>query len=155
MSMWFAFLAAAGSGLVAVVIVGVGLVLATFSIAGFSQVPRPLDVGFRASTYALGVGGILLVIADASDSELLLVLTPLTAIGVAGTFAMAPVGIRSRMLVRLAALIPVGVIAGFIYTVDPIIFGVFMPLTPLIFLGFTDRFFDSGVEVLEENSSNG
>lgn len=154
MSMWFGLLAATGSGLVAFVIVAVGLVLASYSIAGFSQAPEPMDVGFRASMYALGVGGILLVIAGVSGSELSLVLTPLIAVGVAGAFAMAPVGIRSRILARLAALLPVCLVAGFIYQVDPIIFGVFMPLIPLIGLGFADRFYDRGVEVLDEVPPN-
>ncbi len=154
MSMWFAFLAAAGSGLVAFVIVAIGLVLASYAIAGFSQAPDPMDVGFRASLLALGVGGILLAIAGGSGSELSLVLTPLIAVGVGGAFAMAPIGIRSRILARLAALIPVCLVAGFIFTVDPIIFGVFMPLIPLISLGFADRFYDRGVEVLEEDLPN-
>jgi len=155
MSMWFAFLAAAGSALVAFVIVAIGVVLATFSIAGFSQAPEPLDVGSRASMYALGVGGILLVIAGVSGSELLLVLTPLVAVGVGGAFALSPVGIRSRVLARLAAVIPVCLVAGFIFTVDSIVFGVFMPLIPLISMGFADRLADGGVEGTDENASEG
>lgn len=154
MSMWFGLLAAAGSGLVAVVIVAVGLVVAAYAIAGFSQVSGPVGVGFRASLYGLGVGGVLLVIVGVSGSELVLVLTPLIAVGVAGTFAMAPVGIRSRTLARLAALIPVSLVAGFIYQADPIVFGFFMPLIPLISLGFADRLCDRGVEVLDEVPPN-
>lgn len=141
MSTWFGFLAGVDSVAVAVLIVAVGLVLACCSVAAFSQVPEPLRVGLRSAMYGLGVGGVMLVLARLADSGLMLMLAPLVSTGVGGAFALAPVGDKPRTLARLAAMIPVTLLAGVVHGADPLVFGIFMPLTPLISVGFAERLF--------------
>ncbi|MEZ5175675.1 MAG: hypothetical protein R2823_05670 [Acidimicrobiia bacterium] len=154
LAMWFALLSITTAEVVGVGILGIGIALASYAVAGFSGVDDPLDVGFRASMYALVVGGVLLVVYQTADSELFLVLAPLVAIGVGGANALAPVASSSRRLVRLLGIIPVCLVAGFVYKVDPLVYGVFLPLTPLVGIGFADRLYDRGVEVLEGEPPN-
>jgi len=146
MSTWFGFLAGVDSVVVAVLIVAVGVVLACCSVAAFSQAPEPLRVGLRSAMYGLGVGGVMLVLAWVADSGVLVMLAPLVAMGVGGAFGLAPVGDKTRTLARLAAVIPVTLLGGVVHGADPLVFGIFMPLTPLISVGFADRLCDGGGE---------
>ena len=149
-SMWFSLVAITRSDLVGVLILAAGLVLATYAVAGFSGAETPFDVGFRSAIYALVVGGAMLIVAETTSSEQFLVLTPLVAVAVGGSEALAPVGNRARFLTRVTSLVPVCLIGWLVFWVDPVVYGVVMPLIPLVGVGLADRGFLRATEVLAE-----
>lgn len=150
-SMWFGLLAVIASETIGIAILGVGLVMTMYIVAGFSGAPEPLDVGFRAALIALAVGGVMFIIYEITGTDQFLILSPLVA-GIAGVaHALNPVDQRARRLVRLAAIVPVGLVGGFIYSVDPLIYGVILPLVPLAVVGIAENFFDRGQRVIAED----
>lgn len=150
-SMWFGLLAVLGSDVVGMVVLGMGLAMTMYVVAGFSEAPDPLDVGFRAALVALITGGAMFVVYEATDSESFLVLGPLVAVIIGAAFALNPVGSRSRTLARLAAIVPVTLVGGFVYTVDPLIYGVLLPLTPLAAVGFAEYLYERGQQIVAED----
>jgi len=149
-SMWFGLLAVIAAEAVGVVILAVGIVMTMYIVAGFSEVPEPFDVGFKAALFALLVGGLMLVVYQVTDSESFLILSPLVSVIVGCAYALNPVDERGRRLARLAAIIPVGLVGGFVYSVDPVIYGVILPLVPLGAVGVAESFFERGQTVLAE-----
>lgn len=148
--MWFGLLAAIGAETVGIGILGVGLALTMYVVAGFSEAASPFDVGFKAAMISLIVGGLMLFVYGESGSENLFVLSPLIAVIVGASFALNPTDERGRRLARLAAMIPVGVVGGFVYSVDPLIYGLFLPLIPLAAVGLADNFYERGKRVVAE-----
>jgi hypothetical protein len=150
-SMWFGLLAVLASEAIGIAILGIGLAMTMYIVAGFSEAPEPLDVGFRAALIALGVGGVMFVTSEITESEQFLVLSPLVAAIAGVSFALNPVDKRGRRLARMAAVIPVGIVGGFVYTVDPLIYGVILPLVPLAAVGLAENFYDRGERVIAED----
>lgn len=149
-SMWFGLLAIIASETIGIVILGVGLVMTMYIVAGFSEAPAPFDVGFRAALIALGVAGVMFIVYEITSTDQFLILSPLVA-GIAGVaHALNPVDQRSRRLFRLAAIVPVGLVGGFVYSIDPLIFGVILPLVPLPVVGIAENFFERGQRVIAE-----
>jgi len=78
------------------------------------------------------------------------VLAPVLAVGVGGTWALAPTRSKQRNTARLGML---GVVAFGLYLVfkaEPTAFGLMAPLFPLPALGIADRLFDRGRDVINE-----
>lgn len=157
MATWFGVLAArsdtdARSNLVmGLLIFGVGLAFAMYSVAGFSRADDPMGTGFVAAIVALITAATLAVFAQAVDVGAILVLSPVAAIGIGGTRALAPTKDKSRNLARLAAMAIVVLAMYFVSTVEITAYWLVAPLVPLPALGIADRLYDRGREVVAED----
>ena len=150
MAFWFAILAAPANLVMSLMIFGVGLAFAMYSVAGFSRTDDPMGTGFVAAITALATAAVIAIFAQAVDLSAALALSPVAAIGVGGTRALAPAGDKSRNLARLAATAVTMVAMYFVFTVDTTAYGLVAPLVPLPALGIADRLYERGREVVAE-----
>jgi len=150
MAFWFMILAATSSQIVGVLIFGVGLAFAMYSVAGFSGAEDPMGTGFAAAITALATAAVLALFAQTVGLQAVLVLSPVAAIGIGGARALAPTGDKSRNLARLAATAAAVAAMYLVYTVDITAYGLIAPLIALPALGLADRFYDRGREVVAE-----
>ena len=149
MSFWFAILATSSNLVVGLLIFGVGLAFAMYSVAGFSRAEDPMGTGFAAAITALATAVVLAIFAQAVGPQLF-VLLPVAAIGVGGTRALAPTRDKSRNLARLGATVVAVTTMYFVSTVDITAYALIAPLVALPALGLADRFYDRGREVVAE-----
>lgn len=150
MAFWFMILAATSSQIVGLLIFGVGLSFAMYSVAGFSGAEDPMGTGFAAAIMALATAAVLAIFAQTVGLQAVLVLSPVAAIGIGGARALAPTGDKSRNLARLAATAAAVLAMYLVYTVDITAYGLIAPLVALPALGLADRFYDRGREVVSE-----
>jgi hypothetical protein len=149
MAFWFAILSSSSNLIVGLLIFGVGLAFAMYSVAGFSRADDPMGTGFAAAITALVTALAVAIFAQAVDSQLF-VLLPVAAIGVGGTRALAPTRDKRRNLARLAATAIVVTAMYFVSTVEITAYGMIAPLVALPALGVADRIYDRGREIVEE-----
>lgn len=150
LSFWFAILAVTSNLVVGLLIFGVGLAFAMYSVAGFSRADDPMGTGFAAAITALVAAVAIVILSQALDSRDVFVMAPVAAIGVGGTRALAPTRDKSRNLARLVATAIVVAVAYFALRVEPTAYGLIAPLIPLPALGIADRLYDRGREVVAE-----
>lgn len=151
LTMWFGFLAARTSPVVATAMIGVGLALTMYTVAGFSRVEDPFTSGFKAALFALVTGIGLLVAYQLTNNASFVIAAPVASAGVGGSFALVPIGEKGRGAVRQAAAIIAAVIMTYLFRVDDVIYGLVSPLVALPALGIADRFFDRGKDVVAED----
>lgn len=151
---WFAVLTASANLVVGLLIFGVGLAFAMYSVAGFSRARDPMGTGFAAAIIALIAASTIAIFAQAFDIRAILALSPVAAIGIGGTRALAPTGDRSRNLVRLSATAVAVAAMYFVFTVEITAYGLMAPLVALPALGIADRLYERGREVVEEDVNN-
>ena len=147
---WFGVLTASSNLVVGLLIFGVGLAFAMYSVAGFSRADDPMGTGFAAAITALVVAVTIAIFAQAVGLGSLLVLSPVAAIGIGGTRALAPTGDKSRNLARLAATAVSVAAMYFVSTVEITAYGLIAPLVALPALGIADRIYERGREVVAE-----
>ena len=152
---WFGILALTASTPTGLVIFATAIVLASFSMAGFSGSHDPMGTGFRASLLGLLSGIAMFVMFDATGNDLYMVIAPVVVLGLSGTFSLAPTEPRLRSLIRLLLLVPFGAIAWLVFWVDPVVYGMIIPLMPLPAVGLGDRVFDRAVSVIAEDPIRG
>jgi hypothetical protein len=153
LTMWFGFLSARTSPIVATSLIAVGLVLAMYAVAGFSRVEDPFTTGFKAALFALITGVGLLIAYMVSGNASFVIAAPVTSAGVGGSFALVPVGERGRGTVRQAAAILVALAMTYLFRVDDVIYALVSPLVALPAIGIADRFYDRGKDVVAEDST--
>ena len=149
-TMWFGLLTARTAPVTAVAMIAVGLVFAMYAVAGFSRVPDPMQVGFRASLYALVTGIGLLLAYQGTGNASFVIVAPIASAGVGGSFALVPIGDRSRGLARQGGAIVAAVLMSYVFQVDEVIYALIAPLVPLPVLGIADRFVDRGRDIIAE-----
>jgi len=147
---WFAVLAFQSSWVVGGLIFGFGLSFAMYSVAGFSGAKDPMQTGFIAALTALVTASVFVLFSWTVNSETVFILAPVAAIGIGGARGLAPIGDKSRNLVRLGATAAVVVALYFVSTVELTAFGLVAPLLPLPALGIADRFYDRGRDIVAE-----
>jgi hypothetical protein len=156
MATWFGVLAvrsdtdARSNLILGLLIFGVGLAFAMYSVAGFSRADDPMETGFIAAIFALVTATALAIFAQAVGVGAVLILSPVVAIGIGGARALAPTRDKSRNLARLAATAVVVLVMYFVSTVEISAYWLIAPLVPLPALGIADRLYDRGREVVEE-----
>lgn len=150
MSFWFAILTMPSNQIMGLLMFGVGLAFAMYSVAGFSRAEDPMGTGFIAAITALATAAVLAFFAQSVGLNAVLALSPVAAIGIGGTRALAPTGDKSRNLARLGATVAVVVAMYFVFTVDITAYGLIAPLVALPALGIADRLYDRGREVVAE-----
>ncbi len=151
LAFWFAALSVPTNPITGLLILGVGLAFAMYSVAGFSGATDLMGTGFAAAITALVAGAALVILAQAVDSRAIFVLSPVVAISAGGIRALAPTRDKQRNLVRLAASAVVVVALYLVFTVEVSAFGLVAPLLPLPALGIADRFYDRGREIVAED----
>jgi hypothetical protein len=152
MAFWFAVLTIPSSLTVGLLIFGIGIAFAMYSVAGFSRADDPMGTGFAAALIALGTVTALALFGQTVGLAGVLAFAPVAAIGVGGTRALAPTGDKSRNLIRLGATAAASGIAFFVFTVDITAYGLVAPLLSLPALGIADRVYDRGREVVAEDA---
>ncbi len=152
---WFAILSLPTSVSISLLIFSVAIVMAAYAMAGFSGAEDPAGTGFKAALYAFIAGGAMFGMFLATDNDPYVVISPVVAIGVCGTYGLAPTGPLLRRGMRLVSLVIVGVMVWLLFTVDPTVYGLIVPLLPLVAVGFADRVFDRAVAVVEEEPLGG
>jgi hypothetical protein len=152
MAFWFAVLTIPSSLTVGLLIFGIGIAFAMYSVAGFSRADDPMGTGFAAALIALGTVTALALFGQTVGLAGVLAFAPVAAIGVGGTRALAPTGDKSRNLTRLGATAAASGIAFFVFTVDITAYGLVAPLLSLPALGIADRVYDRGREVVAEDA---
>jgi hypothetical protein len=150
MAFWFAVLTIPSNLTVGLLIFGIGLAFAMYSVAGFSRADDPMGTGFAAALIALGTVTALALFGQTLGLAGVLVIAPVAGIGVGGTRALAPTGDKSRNGARLGATVVASGIAFFVFTVDVTAYGLVAPLLALPLLGIADRLYDRGREVVAE-----
>jgi len=150
MAFWFAALAIPSNLITGLLIFGVGLAFAMYSVAGFSRADDPMGTGFASALMALGTVTALALFGETLGVVGVLAIAPVAGIGVGGTRALAPTGDKSRNLARLGATAAASGIAFFVFTVDPTAYGLVAPLLALPALGIADRLYDRGRDVVAE-----
>ncbi|MEN8238478.1 MAG: hypothetical protein ABFR53_04660, partial [Actinomycetota bacterium] len=118
MAFWFAILTVPSNQFAGLLIFGVGLAFAMYSIAGFSRADDPMGTGFAAAITALAAGAAIAIFAQAVDLRWILALAPVAAIGIGGTRGLAPTRDKSRNLARLVATATTVAIMYFVFTVE-------------------------------------
>jgi hypothetical protein len=150
MAFWFAVLTIPSNPVVGLLIFGIGLAFAMYSVAGFSRADDPMGTGFAAALIALGTVTALALFGETLGLVRVLAIAPVAGIGVGGTRALAPTGDKSRNLTRLGATAAASGIAFFVFTVDSTAYGLVAPLLALPALGIADRLYERGREVVAE-----
>ena len=150
MGFWFAALTIPSNLTVGLLIFGVGLAFAMYSVAGFSRADDPMGTGFAAALIALGTVTALALFGETLGLVGVLAIAPVAGIGVGGTKALAPTSDKSRNPARLASTVVASGIAFFVFTVEPTAYGLVAPLLALPALGIADRLYDRGREVVAE-----
>jgi len=150
LALWLALLAIPTSRPIGLLIAGVGLAFAMYSVAGFSGAQDPMSTGFNAALTALITAATLTVLFQSTSIRPFIVVAPVVAISLGGTKALAPTGDKQRNATRLA--VSSVVIAGlyFVFIVEPTAYGLMAPLLPLPALGIADRIFERGKEIVDE-----
>lgn len=151
LTMWFGFVSARTSPVMATALIAIGLAFAMYAVAGFSRLDDPFTVGFKAALYALVTGIGLLIAYQVTGNASFVIAAPVASAGVGGSFALVPVGERARATVRQAAAILVAVAMTYLFRVDDVIYAMISPLVALPALGIADRFYDRGKEVVDED----
>ncbi len=131
--------------------IGVGLALTMYAVAGFSRLDDPFTTGFRAGLYALITGIGMLVAYQVTGNASFVVAAPVVSAGVGASFALVPIGEKGRGLARQAAAMVVAVAMTYLFRVDNVLYGILSPLVVLPALGVADRFFDRGKDVVAED----
>ena len=150
MAFWFAVLTIPSNLTVGLLIFGMGLAFAMYSVAGFSRADDPMGTGFAAALIALGTVTALALFGQTLGLAGVLAVAPVAGIGVGGTRALAPTRDKSRNLTRLGATVAASGIAFFVFTVDITAYGLVAPLLALPALGIADRLYERGREVVAE-----
>lgn len=151
LTMWFGFLAAKSSPIVATALIGVGLALAMYAVAGFSRVTDPFTTGFKSALFALITGIGLLVAYQVTGNASFVIAAPVASAGIGGSFALVPVGQRGMGTVRQGAAILAALVMTYLFRVDDVIYGLVSPLVALPAIGIADRFYDRGKDVVDED----
>ena len=150
MAFWFAILTIPSNRLVGLLIFGVGLAFAMYSVAGFSRADDPMGTGFAAAIIALVSAAAIAISAQLVDARGILAIAPVIAISVGGTRGLAPTKDKNRNLARLVATVISAAVVYFIFTVEITAYGLIAPLIPLPALGIADRFYERGRAIVEE-----
>jgi hypothetical protein len=150
MAFWFAVLTIPSNRIMGLLIFGVGLAFAMYSVAGFSRAKDPMGTGFAAAITALATAAVLAIFAQAVGLMGVLAVSPVAAIGIGGIRALAPTGDKSRNLARLGATGVAVAVMYFVFTVSITAYGLIAPLIALPALGIADRLYDRGREVVAE-----
>jgi len=154
-SMWFGLLTARTTPVLSVGMIAVGIVFAMYAVAGFSRVDDFMNVGFKASMYALVTGIGLLIAHQLTGNASFVIIAPIVAAGIGGTYALVPINDKVRSLARQAGAIVVAVIMSYVFKVDEVIYALVAPLLPLPVLGIADRFVDRGRDIVAEGPERG
>lgn len=137
--------------MVATALIGAGLALAMYAVAGFSRVEDPFTTGFKSALFALITGVGLLIAYMVSGNASFVIAAPVASAGIGGSFALVPIGERGRGTVRQAAAILAALAMAYVFRVDDVIYALLSPLIALPSLGIADRFYDRGKDVVEED----
>ncbi len=149
--LWFSMLTLSTSTVTALAIAAVAIVMAAYAMAGFSRAEDPGGTGFRAALFGLITGVGMFSLFLATDNDLFVVAAPIAAVGATGIYSLAPIGPRVRQLARAASLVVGSGIVWLVFTVDPTVYFLIVPLIPLPAIGFADRVFDRAVGVIAED----
>jgi hypothetical protein len=148
---WFSIIALASSPVTALGIAAVAIVMCAYAMAAFSGAEDPAGTGFKAAVFGLITGAGMFGMFLATNSDVFVVAAPVAAIGASGIYALVPTDPIARRSMRLAALGIGSTIVWAVFTVDPTVYGVIVPLIPLPAIGFADRVFDRAVVVIAED----
>lgn len=141
-SLWFGFLAVSSERVTAFVIIAIGLVFASYALAGFSGADDPTGTGFRSSLIGLGSGIALIIGFQVTGTDTFAIATPVVAAGVAGAFGLEPADDRIRIGARVAAVGALTFLAVALYRIDPTVYGLVAPLVVFPAIAITDVYHD-------------
>jgi len=149
--LWFSILALSTSTVTGLGIGAVALVMASYAMAMFSGADDAPSVGFKAALFGLITGVGMFGMFLGTGNDLFVVAAPIAAVGLSGTYALMPVHPFLRRAIRLASLAIGSAIVWLVFTVDPTVYGLIVPLIPLPAIGLADRVYDRIVDVVAED----
>lgn len=150
LGLWFGLLAIQTSRITGLAIISVGIIFAMYGVTAFSGAEDPGTVAFHSALYAILAAATLVVMFTVTGSPSYVVAAPTFAVGVGGTIGLSPRGDPYRTFARFAAVALVTAVVVFVYWVDSTVYALVAPVLALPAVGFADKVFDRGKQVLAE-----